>query len=197
MSSGLKHVLLEGTAWLCLVASVFFSVFYFDEIKATAQAMLDKGGEVVVAGRQAASARSGGVRHVAVDDSTLSNFGRTVHLKASRRGHFFARAWINGRAINVMVDTGASGVALTADDADTIGVFVGANDFTRRSRTANGIVHSAPVTLDSIRIGDIEVDNVEASVSQPGRLHITLLGMTFLRKLSQVEFRGEQLVLTQ
>jgi len=197
MSSGLKHVLLEGTVWLCLVSSVFFSVFYFDEIKATAQAMLDSGGEVVASGRQVASSKLRGMRNVAVDDSTHSNFGRSVHLKASNRGHFFARAWINGRAIEVMVDTGASGVALTAEDADTIGIFVGANDFTRRSRTANGTVRSAPVTLDSIRIGDIEVDNVQASVSQPGRLHITLLGMTFLRKLSQVEFRGDRLVLTQ
>ena len=197
MSSGLKNVLLEGTAWLTLVVGIFFSVFYFDEIKAFAHSVFENGSEAVAAGRQMASERVRQTRHARRDDVDPSNFGRTVHLQASKRGHFFARAWINGRSIDVMVDTGASGVALTHEDAESIGVFVGASDYTRRSRTANGTVRSAPVTLDSIRIGDIEVDDVQASVSQPGRLHITLLGMTFLRKLSQVEFKGDNLVLTQ
>lgn len=197
MSSGLKNVLLEGAAWLTLVVGVFCSVFYFDEIKVSAHSLFQNGSEAVAAGREIATKRLRQTRQVRRDDVDSSNFGRTVHLQASRRGHFFARAWINGRSIDVMVDTGASGVALTAEDADTIGVFVGASDYTRRSRTANGTVRSAPVTLDRIRIGDIEVDDVEASVSQPGRLHITLLGMTFLRKLSQVQFKGDKLVLTQ
>ena len=182
--------------WITLVIGVFCGVFYFDEIKAATRMALESGG-TQLARYKASAGRHQASSDQQTADSQDSNFGRTVHLRARRGGHFFARAWINGRPINVMVDTGATGVALTYNDAETVGLYMKRTDFTRRSRTANGIAKSAPVTLDRIRIGDVEVDDVRASVSQPGRLHITLLGMTFLRQLSRVEIRGDELVLTQ
>ena len=197
MTSGTKNILIEASIWLTVVASVFSSVFYFDELKAGARNLFEIGGNAAAEIAQEWKKKQNSTTANAHDEESAGNFGRTVHLTSRRGGHFFARAWINGRQINVMVDTGATGVALTSQDAETVGVFVGANDFTRRSRTANGIVKSAPVVLDSIRIGDIEVDDVQASVSQEGRLHITLLGMTFLGKLSRVEIKGDRLVLTQ
>ncbi len=197
MSTGTKRFMIEGASWLTLMASVFFSVFYYDDLKALARQAFETAGEVgQQAGRgirQEVGARSQSRRR----QDLQSGSGRTVHLAAQHGGHFFARAYINGRQIDVMVDTGATGVALTHDDAETVGLFVRDQDFTLKSRTANGYARSAPVILDRVRIGDIEIDDVRASVSEPGRLHITLLGMTFLSKLSRVEIKGDELVLTE
>ena len=103
-----------------------------------------------------------------------------VALRAGPHGHFHANAEINGRRIEVMVDTGASLVALTFEDASRAGIYVRDSDFTQRVRTANGIARVAPVTLDRVSIGDITVRNVPASVSERGKLGTTLLGMSFL-----------------
>ena len=197
MTSANKNILIEASIWLTVAASVFSSVFFFDDIKAGARSLFEAGGNSAAEIVRNWKKKQNLEKKTTRDQESADNFGRSVHLTSRRGGHFFARAWINGRQIDVMVDTGATGVALTSQDAETVGVFVGASDFTRRSRTANGIVKSAPVILDSIRIGDIEVDDVRASVSQEGRLHITLLGMTFLGKLSRVEIKGDRLVLTQ
>ena len=83
-----------------------------------------------------------------------------------------------------MVDTGASQVALTFDDASRAGIHVRDRDFTQAVRTANGIARVAPVTLDRVSIGDITVRNVPASVSERGMLATTLLGMSFLKRLT-------------
>ena len=79
-----------------------------------------------------------------------------------------------------MVDTGATMVALSYEDAERAGVYVRPADFTMRVNTANGIARAAPVTLDEISLGDITVRNVRAAVSEPGRLQGSLLGMSFL-----------------
>ena len=83
-----------------------------------------------------------------------------------------------------MVDTGASLVALTYEDASRAGIYVRDRDFTQLVRTANGIARVAPVTLDRVSIGDITVRNVPASVSERGMLGTTLLGMSFLKRLT-------------
>ncbi|MEO1204795.1 MAG: TIGR02281 family clan AA aspartic protease [Pseudomonadota bacterium] len=121
--------------------------------------------------------------------------GPTVALSADRRGHFNTPVRINGRPVEVVVDTGATLVAMSYDDARTAGIFVRPSDFKWRSQTANGIAKSARVMIDKIDLGGITVRNVQASVAEPGRLHITLLGMSFLRKLDRVEMRGGKLIL--
>ena len=82
-----------------------------------------------------------------------------------------------------MVDTGASQVALTFEDASRAGIYVRDRDFTQQVRTANGVARVAPVTLDRVSIGDITVRDVPASVSERGMLGTTLLGMSFLKRL--------------
>ncbi len=74
---------------------------------------------------------------------------------------------------------------------------VGVLDALRAEESANGITNIAMVTIDSISLGDIEVRNVRAAVARPGQLHVTLLGMSFLKQLSRVDFRGRTLVLSQ
>ncbi len=121
----------------------------------------------------------------------------TVTLPAGDYGHFRADAEINGRDIDVMVDTGASLVALTYEDAERAGIFVRPSDFTHTAQTANGIARVAPITIPRISIGDITVRDVKAVVSEHGASERTLLGMSFLGRLSRVEMRGGTLVLQE
>jgi aspartyl protease family protein len=121
----------------------------------------------------------------------------SVSLPAGKYGHFLTEAEINGRDIDVMVDTGASVVALSYNDAERAGIFVNPSDFTHTAQTANGIARVAPVTISRIRIGDIMVRNVQAVVSERGASERTLLGMSFLGRLSRVEMRGGTLVLEE
>jgi len=94
--------------------------------------------------------------------------GRTVEIRAGAHGHYFASAEINGRPIDVLVDSGASIVALTYDDAQRAGVYVRDGDYTQRVSTANGLARVAPVVLDRVSIGDITVRNVPAAVTERG-----------------------------
>ena len=96
--------------------------------------------------------------------------GADRRAQGRRHGHFHARAEINGRPIDVMVDTGASIVALTYEDARRAGVYVRDSDFTHRVSTANGLARVAPVTIDRVSIGDITVRNVPGAVTEPGKL---------------------------
>lgn len=104
---------------------------------------------------------------------------------------------MNGRTIRVLVDTGASIVALTYEDARSIGLLVRDSDFTHRVSTANGIARVAPVVIDRIAIGDILVRDVQGAVMEPGKLGTTLLGMSFLGRLQRVDMRAGTLVLQE
>ncbi len=97
----------------------------------------------------------------------------------------------------MLVDTGASIVALSGDSARRLGIYPAAGDFTLVMSTANGSVAAAPVTLGEIRIGDVAVRDVPAVVFQGEALGTNLLGMTFLKRLSRFEAGGGQLVLFQ
>ena len=96
-----------------------------------------------------------------------------------------------------MVDTGASIVALTYEDALAIGVAPTPKDFTHQVSTANGVARVAPVVLDRIQIGDIMVRRVQAAVIERGKLQTTLLGNSFLSRLSRYEMRSGRLLLEE
>jgi aspartyl protease family protein len=123
--------------------------------------------------------------------------GRTVELKAGAHGHFYSRIRVNGRDIDAMVDTGASIVALTFEDAESAGIHVRDPEFTHRVSTANGVARVAMITLDSVAIDDITVRNVPAAVAERGKLSKTLLGMSFLGQLSRTEMSRGVLVLEE
>jgi aspartyl protease family protein len=121
----------------------------------------------------------------------------TVSIAAGAYGHFLTQAQIDGRSIDVMVDTGASLVALTYEDAKSVGLFIKPSDFTSVAQTANGSTRVAPVTISRISIGEITVRNVPAVVSARGASERTLLGMSFLKRLTRVEMRAGMLVLQE
>ncbi len=118
-----------------------------------------------------------------------------VELTRTWDGHFRALTEIGGAEVGLLIDTGASIVLLRHEDAEAIGIDTAALQFTMPITTANGGARVAPITLDRVRIGDVEVRNVRAGVAQRGALHSGLLGMSFLNELSELSFRGDRVIL--
>jgi aspartyl protease family protein len=125
-------------------------------------------------------------------------FGETGRIEVPRApdGHFHLEAEIGGTPVTFIVDTGASMVVLSREDAQRVGFDVDALDFSGRATTANGAVAVAPVRLDEIRIGPVAVTNVGAAVNG-GDLGISLLGMSFLNRFARIEIVGDRLTLSR
>ena len=118
-------------------------------------------------------------------------------LTRSHSGHFTAFASINGHQVTMLVDTGATDVALPYKEAARVGVNVERLRFDRPVMTANGEAKVAAARLDQVRVGSIVLRNVNASVAEPGKLGGALLGMSFLSRLREFTFRGDKLILKQ
>lgn len=127
--------------------------------------------------------------------ATVTPTEKTVTLFA-QGGHFFAEAEVEGKKVMFMVDTGASDIALTRADAQRLGIMPSEREFTRVYQTANGLSRGAPVTLDSVAIGPIDIRYVQGSIVQ-GEMQMSLLGMSFLNRLSGYQVTGDRLVLRQ
>ncbi len=108
--------------------------------------------------------------------------GSKIVLTAGDGGHFLAQGSINGKAVQFMVDTGATTVAMGAAEAKRMGIDYAAGKPVRMS-TANGQALGYLLTLNTVRIGDVEVQNVEAIVSQQAMPYV-LLGNSFLTRFS-------------
>ncbi len=118
-----------------------------------------------------------------------------VEIKAGRNGNFYARANVNGSNVPVLIDTGATFVALRYEDAEALSLDPLNLDYTMKISTANGVSYAAPVELDEVTIGGITVNNVDAIVTKPGTMHITLLGMTYLSRAGGFRVDGDTLIL--
>jgi aspartyl protease family protein len=112
-------------------------------------------------------------------------------------GHFLVEATVNGQPLKFMIDTGATVIALSADDAVQLGVQPAYSEYTVLLKTANGTVHAAPATLDTVEIGGIMLHNVEAVVMPRGALSENLLGMSFLSRLRHFDYSDGKMVLQQ
>jgi aspartyl protease family protein len=106
-------------------------------------------------------------------------------------GHFRVNATINGQAAMMLVDTGASMVAIPEAMAQRMGIAPPPSAYTATARTANGDGRFAPITLASIRIGSIELTNVQAAVVQGSGLDTPLLGQSFLSRLQEMSVQGD------
>ncbi len=118
--------------------------------------------------------------------------GSTVTLHADGRGHFVTEGQINGGTVRMLVDTGASLVALPAHDAVRLGINY-RNGQVGYSNTANGMKQIYLVRLDSVKVGDILLHQVDASVHEGG-LPIVLLGMSFLNR-TEMQRSGDKMTL--
>jgi aspartyl protease family protein len=117
-----------------------------------------------------------------------------IRFPLSDNGHFMIEASAEGVPIRFMLDTGASRVVLSKEDAKRIGIDVSALTFNQPTSTANGMVLSAPITIHSLSVGPIHVYNVRAAVNGSD-LDGSLLGMSFLEKIKKYEVSNGQLVL--
>jgi len=111
-------------------------------------------------------------------------------------GHFYLTARLNGEPVDFVVDTGATDVVLTKDDAAKIGINMGDLAFTGRAYTANGAVRTATATVDEVRLGDITDRNLRVFIND-GEMDQSLLGMAYLRRFSRIEIEDDMLVLTR
>jgi len=123
--------------------------------------------------------------------------GRKVRLPADPRGHFAAEFRLNGHDIPAMIDTGATVVAINATTARRIGIVLTPSDFTYAVTTANGKAKAAAATIDTIQIGKIYIDKVPAVVMEDSALTGTLVGMSFLKRLSKYEVENGAMILQQ
>ncbi|MFC3108256.1 TIGR02281 family clan AA aspartic protease [Undibacterium arcticum] len=125
---------------------------------------------------------------------TISTGPASVTLQADSRGHFLAQGQINGGTMRMLVDTGASMVALSASDALRLGI-----DYKNGQRitvnTANGVAAVYRIKLDSVKVGDIELRQIDAVIHETG-LPYALLGMSFLNR-TDMRRDGEQMTLTR
>lgn len=101
-------------------------------------------------------------------------------------GHFWADGEVNGRSVKFLVDTGATAVALTPQDAMKLGVDPAQLHYSYRVVTAGGQIRAASIRLSSITVAGARLDDVEALVIEKG-LDTSLLGMTYLGRLSRFE----------
>lgn len=189
MTSGTRQLFREAVSW-GVVAVIGIAAFsHFETLKTGAERMLGLPTPADVAEvrqRQQPAAKP-----------AQATIGSIVEIEAESSGHFNTEADINGRPIAVMIDTGATMVALSYEDAERAGIYLSDGDFTRAVSTANGIARVAPVTLHRVSIGDITVRDVPAAVAEPGRLKTSLLGMSFLSRLSRFDMRSGRLVMQE
>lgn len=108
--------------------------------------------------------------------------GNRIVLPADSRGHYMTQGTINGRTVTFMLDTGATSIALSAGDAQRIGL-----DYSKGQRvqmsTANGVTVGYRLRLQSVRVGDVEVYDIDAIVS-PEPMPFVLLGNSFINRFS-------------
>ena len=120
----------------------------------------------------------------------------TLVIPRGLQGHFFASGDIAGTAFRFVIDTGATTVAISRNDAQSAGINLAALDFNHEGQTAGGTTRYAPVTLPRMRIGDIELTNVQAVVLDAPQA-VPLLGQSFLGRIDKVSIEGDRMTLTK
>lgn len=123
--------------------------------------------------------------------------GRKVRLPPDARGHFYADFKLNGRRTDALVDTGATLVAINRRTAQQIGLDLKESDFRHRVQTANGETRAAAAVIGAMQIGRIHVRDVQAVVLDDRALDKTLIGMSFLNRLSRYRVENGSLYLEQ
>lgn len=126
--------------------------------------------------------------------SRATQSAQGFEVQRARDGHFYLTLQVNGKNIPFVVDTGATDIVLTQDDAEKIGIDPDALTYIGRANTANGVVKTASTVLDRIALGDMVDYDVRASVNG-GKMDGSLLGMAYLNRFSEISMRGDRLIL--
>jgi len=123
-----------------------------------------------------------------------SSWNREVTLHRYPDGHFYADVIVDGQSFHMLVDTGATVIALTGDDARRLGVTWNAFELAPIGQGAGGPVEGVGTKLDRVALGGIEANDVSAVVIPDG-LHVSLLGQSFLSGLGSVRITGDRMVI--
>lgn len=118
--------------------------------------------------------------------------GDTVVVPRAPNGHYHLTLDINGAPVDFILDTGASDIVLTSEDAARAGIDIAALHFIGRASTANGVVRTAPVRLDTVTLGPVTNTGVSALVNE-GDMAESLLGMGYLQHWGRIEIEGGEL----
>lgn len=135
------------------------------------------------------------VRQSVAPFQTVTDQGQ-ISVPRQGDGHYHLVLQINGTPIEFVVDTGASEVVLTQEDAARVGLDPAKLDYFGRAMTANGPVQTARVVLDEVRLGPLSDTNLRATVNG-GEMFQSLLGMSYLNRFSEIAIRNGELVLTR
>lgn len=117
-----------------------------------------------------------------------------IQLLRAADGHFYATLRVNGVPVDFVVDTGATQIVLTQQDARRVGIDPEALTYSGFALTANGEVRTARVTLDTLQLGDRVDRNVAASVNG-GQMDGSLLGMSYLRQFREISILQDRMIL--
>lgn len=128
-----------------------------------------------------------------VSTQQLKDGGRVITLQRNRSGHYMADGFINGERVTFLLDTGASDISIPGDLAEKLGLHRGVK---QQYNTANGVITGYLTRLDSVRLGEIELHDVRASINPREQGEALLLGMSFLRHL-EFSQHGDTLTIRQ
>ena len=125
-----------------------------------------------------------------------SGEGGRIELPLGRDGHFHLTATVNGQKVNFTVDTGASDIVLSQNDARRIGINPDMLSYFGQAQTANGVVATAPVSLDSFTVEGVTDSGLRAVVNK-GPMDGSLLGMRYLSRFSNIQMQPDRMILTR
>jgi aspartyl protease family protein len=114
-------------------------------------------------------------------------------LERESNGHFYVHAKVNGELVRFLVDTGASGVALTVEDAQRIGIPFDQNEFQYIGEGASGPIRGKPILLHEVDVDGKKVNDVSGAILEGSEL--SLLGQSYLSRMGEVQMRGDYMVL--
>lgn len=147
---------------------------------------------VLIDGKRVTIAMGQGAR---LAGDARSSSAQSVTLIVDEKGHFVTTGAINGVAVRLLVDTGASMISMSNTEARRLGIDYLAGQKASVS-TANGVVPAYRVKLDEVKLGEITLNNVDGMVLTGDNLPIVLLGMSFLNRM-EMKRDGEKMVLTK
>ncbi len=125
--------------------------------------------------------------------SWINHQGKII-ISRNIDGHFYLQAYVNKIPINFLIDTGASDISITQQDAIRLGINVNKLQYSKEYNTANGVVLAAPFIIKRITIGEKTFFNIEAHISQTNS-KISLLGMSLIDEFHNVSIRNDSLTL--
>ena len=135
----------------------------------------------------------GDIRQAVAPQARMLEGGR-IEVPMGGDGHFHLTARVNGQPVRFVIDTGATTIALAEDDARRAGIDPDSLAYVGQARTANGMVQTATVMLDSLTIGEIAEYDVPAVVLRSD-LDLSLMGMSYLSRFARVSIEGNRLIL--